>query len=243
LSSGIGAGLTVTVQTIAEIASASVLYSPKTRQFKFEFMMAAGFENAEVEIMCHAIKNEALTTGMSPEGGFSDVHEILGARPIRSFDAMPKSLDGTLTAGKWVFLSPYPAALNTLDALYLHLDIGTGNFMSTGFESYAADSLRMVESSLFARIPFSDSSFSEKHEVVTFEDSGGDMYQSMIHRHSIESLDIRVTDARGRSLSMHCPEQSKDGMLGFRLVLRWDLWFAPPGHNQIHKLEHHPPRM
>ena len=85
--------------------------------------------------------------------------------------------------------------------LEVDLEVETGNYMSTGFESHATDSLRLIESSIFARIPFDDSSFTETHEVVSFEDSGGDMYQSFLSRNSIDTLDIRVTDARGRSLS------------------------------------------
>ena len=65
--------------------------------------------------------------------------------------------------------SKFPAALNTLDAIYIHLPgLETGNFMSTGHEAHIVDSLRLVESSLFARIPFDDSTFSEVHEVIQF---------------------------------------------------------------------------
>jgi hypothetical protein len=104
----------------------------------------------------------------------------------------------------------------------------TGHFMSTGYESHAQESLRLIESSIFARIPFDDSTFTEAHEVVSFEDSGGDMYQSFLSRKNIESLDIRVTDARGRSLAVLNPSQAEDGLLAFRLCLRWDLFVPPP---------------
>jgi hypothetical protein len=112
--------------------------------------------------------------------------------------------------------------------------------MSTGFESHMVDSLRLVESSIFARIPFNNSTFTEIHEVVSFEDSGNDFYQSIIHRSNIETLDMRVTDARGRSLSMYGTNQGVDGLLGFKMCLRWDLWSAPTHQNPNMKLERPP---
>ena len=73
----------------------------------------------------------------------------------------------------------YPASLNTLDAIYIHLvAFETGNFMSTGHEAHAQDDFRLIESSLFARIPFDRSTFTEVHEVVQYVDAGNDMFQS-----------------------------------------------------------------
>ena len=147
---------------------------------------------------------------------------------MRAVAAAANSLTGTLAGGVNTLVSKYPASLNTLDAIYLHMNtIETGNYMSTGHESHAAESLRLIESSLFARIPFDDSTFTEAHEVVSYEDSGGDTYQSHLSRKNIESLDIRVTDARGRSLATLNPNQAADGLLAYRMCLRWDL-FAPP---------------
>ena len=121
--------------------------------------------------------------------------------------------------------SIYPASLNTLDAVYIHCNsIETGNFMSTGHESHAQESLRLIESSLFARIPFDDSTFTEAHEVVSYEDSGGDAFQTFLTRKTLETLDVRITDARGRSLATLDPTQADNGMMGFRMCLRWDLF-------------------
>jgi hypothetical protein len=122
--------------------------------------------------------------------------------------------------------SPYAAALNTLDAVYLHFNsIGTGNFMTPSFDIGTKDSLRMIESSIFARIPFDDATFTAEHEVVTFEDTN-DTYQCMIPRSNFETLDVRVTDAKGRSLISHGPNQAKNGLLSYKMCLRWDLWYA-----------------
>jgi hypothetical protein len=122
--------------------------------------------------------------------------------------------------------TPYPASLNTLDAVYLHLNsIATGNFMTPSYNIQMEDSLRVIDSSIFARIPFDDATFTAEHEVVTFEDTN-DMYQTIIPRSNFETLDIRVTDAKGRSLIAHGPEEAKNGLLNYKMCLRWDLWYA-----------------
>ena len=227
--------LIVTVAGVAAIASAAVAYNATARKFTFTFTMAAGHAATEVQVRCLAIKSGALPAGVSLAGGFNDSHEILGAKPLRlaaeAFNSLsqPGALN-TLT-------SMFPASLNTLDAIYLHTNtIETGNFMSTGFESHAQDSLRLIESSIFARIPFDDSSFTETHEVVSFEDSGGDMYQSFLTRKHVDTLDIRVTDARGRSLAQLDPTQADNGLMAYRLCLRWDLFVPPPTPQPPHGL-------
>ena len=229
LAGAINAALTTTTATIAAIATSTVNYNDTTRFFSIVLTMTAGSEAIPVQLKCFAIKGGTLPVGVSLQGGLSDSHEILGVTPIRSSAQAADSSNGGLNAGINTLRSKYPASLNTLDALYLHMNtIETGHFMSTGYESHAQESLRLIESSIFARIPFDDSTFTEAHEVVSFEDSGGDMYQSFLSRKNIESLDIRVTDARGRSLAVLNPSQAEDGLLAFRLCLRWDLFVPPP---------------
>ena len=231
--------------TIPQLTSVAVGYNATTRLFTMTFTMAAGSENEVVDIRTFAVKGGGLPAGVSLQGGFSDVHEILGASPIRDVATLAthNCMNELFTN---VVGSKYPASLNTLDAIYIHLTtLETGNFMSTGHELHVRDSLRLVESSLFARIPFDDSSFSEVHEVIQYEDSGGDMFQSLLTRKSLENLDIRVTDARGRSLANMDPTQADEGLMAFKMCLRWDL-FVPPGPPENHRVKpkfEHPPKM
>ena len=227
LQTAINAALAVTVDNIAAVTSAVAAYDETTRQFTFTITMAAGNAAVETQIRCLLIKNSILPAGVSPNGAYNDSYVILGAKPITSvsegFNSMvqPGALYNTIR-------SHSTASLNTLDGLYLHASCETGNYMSTAFETHARESLRLVESSIFARIPFDDSSWTETHEVVQFEDSGGDMFQSFLGRNHIDSLDLRVTDARGRSLSFLDPNQAEHGLMQYRMCLRWDLFPGPP---------------
>ena len=228
LATALNESLVATVANIAAITGTAVAYSALTRKFTISLTMATAHATTPVEIRCFAIKGGAVPVGVGVQGRFNDAHEILGGRPIRSVASAANSLVGTLNAGVNTLVSYFPASLNTLDAVYLHLNtIETGNFMTTGHESHAQESLRLIESSLFARIPFDDSTFTEAHEVVSFEDSGGDAFQSFLTRKTLETLDIRVTDARGRSLATLDPTQADEGLMAFRMVLRWDLFVAP----------------
>jgi hypothetical protein len=242
LGNAINDALVATIATVAEIASSAVVYSATTRLFTIALTMAAGSTTVPVEIRCFSVKGGALPANVSIAGGFNDSHELLGGRPIRSVAAAANSLVGTIAAGVNTLVSYFPASLNTLDAVYLHTNtIETGNYMTTGHESHAQESLRLIESSLFARIPFDDSTFTEAHEVVSFEDSGGDAFQSFLTRKTLETLDIRVTDARGRSLATLDPTQADEGLMAFRMVLRWDLFITPqPPQPQQPKLEKPP---
>ena len=224
--------LTAAIVGITEIASAGVVYNPTTRLYTVTFTMDSAHTGKTVNIRTFAIKGGAAPVGVSLQGAYSDAHEILGGIPLRSATDDFDTLDNTATN---VCVSHYPASLNTLDAIYLHLTaLETGNLCSTGHDAQVRDGVRLIESSLFARIPFDDSSFTEVHEVIQFQDTGGDMFQSMLQRKNLENLDIRVTDARGRSLSTVDPDQANRGLMAFKMCLRWDLFLSPtpqlPGH-------------
>ena len=252
LAAAIHAAILVTITPeglypgVPEIAAVAVTHSAVSRFFSIALTMAAGSELTPVEIRCFAVKSGALPAGVSLVGGFNDSFEILGATPIREPAAAAASLDGAFAAGVHTLTSRYPASLNTLDAIYLHLNtVQTGNFMSTGHDSHTRESPRLIDSDIFARIPFDDSTFTESHEVVQFEDSGGDMYQSMLNRKNLETLSLRVTDARGRSLATMNPNQARDGLLAYKVCLRWDLFALPPPkpppRPPLDTAHHHPP--
>ena len=236
----------ITNHTIAALNTFSVVYDSVSRLFTITCTKSGGHNGTAVQIKCFAIKAPP-PVGVSLQGGFSDLHEILGGLPLRSATATGGSM--TLVTGTAANVeelrSKFPASLNTLDAIYIHLPgLETGNYMSTGHEAFVTDSLRVVESSIFARIPFDSSAFDEIHEVVQFEDSGGDSFQSFLTRKSLENLEIRVTDAKGRSLANIDHTQEAVGMLSFKMVLRFDVFTPPmprePPHGVLHKAAHPP---
>ena len=230
------------------VSGVTCTYSSTLRLFSITFTKQAGHTGKAIEIRCFAVKGAKPSfANLSLDGSFNDLFEILGGKPIRSEATAANSLrlvTGT-PANQELLISQFPASLNTLDAIYIHLPtLETGNFMSTGHESHIAESDRLVESSIFARIPFDDSSFSEVHEVIQFEDNGGDSFQSMLTRKSLENLEIRITDAKGRSLANMDPTQSDLGLMAYKMAIRFDIFVPPSPKEPTHGVRNtvaHPP--
>ena len=84
--------------------------------------------------------------GVSLSGGFNDIHEILGGKPLKVATDDFESLQNVTGPAKvQEITSLYPASLNTLDAIYTHMvAFETGNFMSTGHEVHAQDDFRLI---------------------------------------------------------------------------------------------------
>ena len=113
---------------------------------------------------------------------------------------------------------------------------------------HAQDDIRLIESSLFARIPFDRSSFDEVHEVVQYVDAGNDMFQSFPLRKNFEQLEMRICDSKGRSLAQLDPAQADDGLMAWKAVVRYDLFKPPPtrplpGAPANKALSRHPPEL
>ena len=224
---GLQVALNSAATGISFINSFVVAYISMTRSFNITVTMASGHTDL-VEIRCLHIKTGALPPGVNRTGGFNDSHLILGGKPLKSATDDFQSLTNTTgPAAQQTIVSPYPVSLNTLDAIYLHLvAFETGNSMSTGLEANTRDDYRLIESSLFARIPFDRSSFDEVHEVVQYVDTN-DTFQSFPLRKNLEQLELRVCDSKGRSLAQLNPQMADDGLMGWEAVIRYDL-FVPP---------------
>ena len=211
--------MNATIASIAEITSVLTVWNATTEMFTSTFTMAGGFGATVVQIRCFMIKSGIIPAGVTQNGAYNDSWIILGAKPIRSaadvFNSMTQDASN-------ICISKAPTALSTLDSVYIHMNtIETGSYMSTNFESRIEDHTRLIESSIFAKIPVDNTS-----ELITFEDHGNSTFQSFLARKHVDNLDIRVTDGRGRSLG--ALSDIEDLLLSFKIVLRWDLFAGPP---------------
>ena len=230
----------IATHTIAQLTSVAVTYNAATRLFDLTF---AKSQNVPVEVRCFAVKGGATPAGVTALGTFQDVHEILGGKPIRNTEVFNSLQTISNTAAQTVLRSSYPCSLNSQNEIYLHLTgLETGNYMSTGHEVHMQDHLRLAESSLFARIPYEDAFYTDERETIQYEDNGGDMYQSYMTRKTLQTIELRVTDARGRSLANLDKKQADDGLMAFRMCLRWDLHASPSppvkGHGPKMTIDH-----
>ena len=226
------------IQNIAGINTVLVEFDTIDRFYSFTF------DVANVEIRTFQMKTGALPAGVV-NGGYQDTHEILGTRPIRRVADAANSMVVN-PANALQIRGRYPCFLNTLDAIYVHMStIETGNYASTSLSQTAREGIRLEESSIFARIPFDTSFFSEDFEQIQWEDPGNDMFQSFPPRQSLSQLELRITDGRGRTLTQLDPQQADDGLLKFTMVLRWDKFHVPsaPQPRQRTIPPSHPPTL
>jgi len=225
------------IQNIAGVNSVLVEFDDTDRQYSITFDVA-------VEVRTFQMKTGALPAGVV-NGGYQDTHEILGTRPIRRVaDAANSMVISPQNALQ--IRSRYPCFLNTLDSIYVNLTtIETGNYASTSLSQTAREGIRLEESSIFARIPFDTSFFTEDFEQIQWQDPGNDMFQSFPPRQSLSQLEIRITDGRGRTLTQLDPQQADDGLLKFSMVLRWDKFHVavPPQPRRLALPASHPPTL
>ena len=244
LSEAIQTAITTTITNSnplqATITAAVVTYNANTRKFTFDFTMTQAHANTQVQLRCFLVKTGTLPLNVSQQGGYSDSFIILGMKPIRDLNTVFNCADATSTK---ILVSKSPASLSSNDAIYLHMNATeTSAYESSGFNAHIVDTLRLHESSIFARIPYDDSVYDSLHEYIQYEDPGSDLYQNFLSRKIIDKLDFKVTDARGRNLADYNPTQADDGLMQFHLVLRWDLFAAQISPQKMHPPDFsHPP--
>ena len=215
--------LAAAIQTALKVVliNATCTYVAATRRLKFTL---AGALNSAY-LVCFQVKQGTKPVSVSADGFFQDAHQLLGLVPTRNADAVLNA-SGSST-GTTEFSAPFPASLNTLEALYLRTNLMGGNFQTYGHELGLPTRAGLTETQIFARIPLSSAMYDAANPFVTFED-GNDLFQLHLQQKHIDRIEFAITDDKGRLLSQAAPGQTAAGLLGFRCVLRWDHVSAAP---------------
>ena len=218
------------------MSSINAVYNAQTRKFTITMNIAAAHTAKEFQFRLFSVKQGQGPQGVTANGLYNDSHEVLGGIPTRRTNLLKDALrfdQLTSTAAARVFTSFYPCSLNTLDALYIRLSaLETGCYASTQFDKNVVDDDRVNETDIFARIPFDRSSFDEVHEVIEYV-TDSDEFQVFPLRKHLTELEIRITDAKGRSLAETDPDQVANGLMAYQMVMRYDLFKPPAVPRQI----------
>ena len=211
----------------ATLSSATCVYNDVTR--KLTFTLVGATTNAF--IMSFQVKQGVRPAGVSSAGFFQDSHELLGIIPSRT--EVP--VNGTGSIGVSPQIAPFCAALNTLEAIYLRSNLMGGNYQTFGHERYLPDQNGLTETQIFARIPLSRACFDPIFEFVVYEDSN-DLFQIDLQQKHLDSLELYVTDDKGRLLAEVDEQQADLGLMSFKCVLRWDHITSNHPPSYIHKV-------
>lgn len=144
---------------------------------------------------------------------YSDTHEILGIVPSKTVlpvESMTRSVTGSVTT----FRGPFAFRLKTIQAVYIRSSINSGNYQSTGHNQNMPESNQMTETQIFAKVHSSGS----RH--LYWEDNN-DTYQLNMQQKHLESLELWLTDSKGRLLTNIVGPNSTSALV-FRCVIRWD---------------------
>lgn len=210
----------------ADHTGSTCTYDDDTRKL---FITMPGVSNTSY-LVCFHSKTGTKPVGVSDAGFFNQSYILLGAKP--SLTSTP--INAYASLGTSAMSSPYAASLSTITALYLRCNLLGQNFQSLGHERYLPSGNMLMESQIWARIPIPLHTKKHDFDPIIFEDSGGDMFQLRPSQHSLDSLELWLTDEYGRTMPDISVGQAADGMKGFTCTVRWDVMTpdkkTPPTH-------------
>ena len=215
--------LTTAIQNavVAVVAGSTVVYDPILR--KYTITLGAGVP-AGAYFVCFQVKlNDGFQPATVSNGGFfNDSQEILGAKPTRDgWNGVPVNAFGT-TVGVGPHISPFVAALNTLEAIYIRTNLHSGNYQTFGFEKDLPNQQGLTPTQIFARIPLSRAFFDPEFEFVSFEDPNS-LFSMYLNQTQLSQVYFTVTDDKGRLIQEVAQGQSEAGNLSFKMSFRWEV--------------------
>ncbi len=157
---------------------------------------------------------------ITKEGYFNDVSEILGCRSTR--DGWGQPVNAFNQTGPGLHTSPYVAALNTIETIFLRTSLQTNNYQSFGFEQNLPNSNGLTPTQIFARIPLSRAYYNDEFEIIQFEDTN-DLFTILLQQTQLSDMLFEITDHAGRNLQEVAANQASDGNLSFKLSFRWEV--------------------
>ncbi len=217
------ASLATAIQTaiVSVIAGSTVVYDATLRKYTITLGPTAP---AGSFLVCFQVKldNAFQPAGVSNNGYFNDSQELLGAIPTRDgWGGVPVNAFGTAT-GVNPMITPYVAALNTLEAIYIRTNLHSGNYQTFGFEKDLPNQQGLTPTQIFARIPLSRAYFDPEFEFVSFEDPNS-LFSMYLNQTQLSQVYFTITDDKGRLIQEVADGQAENGNLSFKMSFRWEV--------------------
>jgi hypothetical protein len=239
---GVGSPTTITglasaIQTALNAAGIGTgntcTYSPTTRKFSIGLNVSAAGNNGTITansyIVCFAIPPGLapyLPTGVSPLYTFMDTNEILGSRPMLTFNnssVVPLNSMGTGSSagGILTFVSPFVAQLNSQEALYVRSNLQTLNYSTYGFAQTIFQNT-VTGSQIMARIPLQNQLYNVPDPFVSYEDKN-DTFSITIGNKQLDNITLYITDDKNRPIPNVAVGQVTSGLMSFKCSLKWEV--------------------
>lgn len=224
LASGVASGF-----VSAGFTGTTCTYDALTRLFT---ITVAGATDPNGFLVSFLVKNGLQPTGVSDDGFFNDSNEIFGCYPTSTTYSSPADLVPAFgaTRGNGAYVSPFPVALSSLEAIYVRLvNLNTNNYSTIGYDYDNPSLTGTVLTSIIARIPLDQSVYDPARPFITYVEQGSNRgnFPVYLQQKILTEVVILLTDPAGRPLPQTAPNQFSSGHLNYTCCLSWEVIREP----------------
>jgi hypothetical protein len=221
LLTGIKTGLT----NSGLFTSTTVVWNRVTRTWA---ITVAGAVDTAGYFVSFQVKVGSPPTGVTDNGFFNDSAEIYGGyTTVDKNQILNMFVNSTNTApsvGNVTHYSPFIGQLSSLEAVFLRVSLPTNSYQTFGFERDLPNQTGVTSSSIWARIPLTNSIYLDIDPFLSYTENGGDNFVMFLQQKQLDTMILTITDDKNRNISLYAPKGSADnGSLSFKMCMKWDI--------------------
>jgi len=216
--------------TNASIGANTVSYNVNTRKLS---ITSASFSSTNY-LVCFQVppsRQNFIPANTTPNGLFSDVAEILGARSNQQELTSSYVPFPAFELNSTTFTSFYPASLYSMENIRLILNLGSSNLETPNMDANSSTSICLA-SQTFATIPLHNGGSFDglnliEPSIILFEDDGDELFSIKLQQNHIDSCNFSLVDGKGRPIDEVGKDQYKNGELNYQMVIRYEIIEEP----------------
>lgn len=159
---------------------------------------------------------------VSDNGFFNDSAEIYGGYTTVNVNNI-LNMFGT-SVGNTTHTSQFIGQLSSLEAIFLRVSLPTNSYQTFGFERDLPNQTGVTSSSIWARIPLTNSIYLDIDPFLSFTEAGGDNFVMYLQQKQLDTMILTLTDDKNRNMALYAPAGSaNNGSLSFKMCMRWDI--------------------
>jgi len=216
--------------TNASIGANNVSYNVNTRKLSIS---SASF-SATNYLVCFQVppsRQNFIPANTNPNGLFSDIAEILGARSNQQELTSSYVPFPAFELNSTTFTSFYPASLYSMENIRLILNLGSSNLETPNMDANTSTSICLA-SQTFATIPLQNGGSFDglnliEPAIILFQDDGDELFSIKLQQNHIDSCNFSLVDGKGRPIDEVGKDQYKNGELNYQMVIRYEIIEEP----------------
>jgi len=216
--------------TNAGIGANNVSYNVNTRKLS----IASASFSATNYLVCFQVppsRQNFIPANTNPNGLFSDIAEILGARSNQQELTSSYVPFPAFELNSTTFSSFYPASLYSMENIRLILNLGSSNLETPNMDANSSTSICLA-SQTFATIPLQNGGSFDglnliEPAIILFQDDGDELFSIKLQQNHIDSCKFSLVDGKGRPIDEVSKDQYKNGEMNYQMVIRYEIIEEP----------------